>query len=259
MMCHHPDHTTSSSSSSPLCYGVLKIFRSKVVYEHTKRCLTLLQNEDFVPRLLYSNDTTLTIVEEDRGQLTMMNAPIPMDFDQQIHRMICRLRQYYRIIHRDITYTNFVIDPKTGFISLIDFGDAFVAIDEETEVGLLTGTNLMANAKSGPADNNSNNNIILRIEPPPTKRVRYSSSSPSSLLCWWSNRSNWNGRNMVNLFNIWLYSYDEEARVSQFIQDTIPHIHGTRQWRPPPQRLDINTIDELKTVSLLLKQKLKGG
>ena len=88
MMCHRNDHTTTSAKTSPSCYGVVKIFRFKSVYDHTKRCLTMLHDEDFVPNLLYSNDTTLTIVEEDRGQLTMMNSPVPIDFDVQL-RYVC--------------------------------------------------------------------------------------------------------------------------------------------------------------------------
>ena len=201
LMCHHKDHTTSSSRTSPTCYGVAKIYKSKTVYEHTKRCSMILAEEDFVPNLLYYNDTTQTIVEEDRGQLTMMNAAIPLDFDQQIRRMVCRLSTKYKIVHRDLYYPNFVIDPSTGFISLIDFGDAFVAASQT-----------LASPKS------------------PTEFA--TDSTTAAFMSFWRNGENWNRRNLINLFNIWLHSYDEQQHVEQFIEKTIPHIYGNRQWRP---------------------------
>jgi serine/threonine protein kinase len=192
----------------------VKIYKSPTVYEHAKRCLTLLAKEDFVPNILYYSDADLTIVEEDRGQLTMMNAAIPLDFDQQIHRMICILHHRYKIIHRDIAYTNFVVDPQTGFVSLIDFGDAFVAHTSSDDV-------------IGVSSSSSSS-------PPPSMQA----------LKWWKDVDNWNGRNLINLLNIWLSTYDENERVEQFITDTIPHIYGKRQWRPPPQKWRLNTNDE---------------
>jgi serine/threonine protein kinase len=75
---------------------------------------------------LYSDDATNTLVEEDKGWLSMRNSPIPVDFDQQLRRMLCILRQH-SVVHRDVTYSNFLIDEITGMIYLIDFGDAFVA------------------------------------------------------------------------------------------------------------------------------------
>jgi serine/threonine protein kinase len=86
--------------------------------------LTLLKDTGIVPRLLYADDTTNTLVEEDKGWLSMRNSPIPLDFDQQLRRILCLLRQN-RIVHRDMTYPNFVIDEITGMIYLIDFGDSF--------------------------------------------------------------------------------------------------------------------------------------
>ena len=201
LMCHHKDHTTSSSRTSPTCYGVAKIYKSKTVYEHTKRCSMMLAEEDFVPNLLYYNDTTQTLVEEDRGQLTMMNAAIPLDFDQQLRRMVCRLSTKYRIVHRDLYYPNFVIDPSTGYISLIDFGDAFVAASQT-----------LTSPKSA------------------------TESATTEFMSFWRNNENWNRRNLINLFNIWLHSYDEQQYVERFIEMTIPHIYGNRQWRPKVPR-----------------------
>ena len=126
-------------------------------------------------------------------------------------RIVCILHQKYRIIHRDISYTNFVIDAKTGFISLIDYGDAFVA---ETPPPPGKGTD----GKT------------------PGTLSSSSLSSPSSSLGWtyWMMyRKNWNRRNMINAFNIWLKGYNELSRLDEFIDNTRPHIYGTRQWRPP--------------------------
>jgi hypothetical protein len=121
-------YSGSTSTHSQVCRGILKIYQSKVVYRHVKRCLTLLQGTGIAPRILYSDDATHTLVEEDQGWLTMRNSPIPVDFDQQLRRILCILRQH-SIVHRDLTYPNIVIDEVTGKLSIIDMGDAFVAID----------------------------------------------------------------------------------------------------------------------------------
>lgn len=107
------------------CYGVVKKFRSKAVYRHVKRCLTILHHTGFTPRIMYADDETSTLVEEDLGFVTMLNAPIPIDFDKQIRHIHCVLREH-SIIHRDLTYPNFIIEPNTGKMKLIDFGDAFI-------------------------------------------------------------------------------------------------------------------------------------
>lgn len=110
------------------CRGILKTYRSKVVYEHVKRALTILADTRIVPRILFSDDATRTLVEESMGQVTMMNSPIPVDFDQQLRRILCILRQH-KVIHRDLTFPNFVVDEVSGMIFLIDFGDAFLGVD----------------------------------------------------------------------------------------------------------------------------------
>ncbi|OEU19353.1 hypothetical protein FRACYDRAFT_235400 [Fragilariopsis cylindrus CCMP1102] len=135
----------SLSLSLPLslssCRGILKVYQSNTVYQHVKFCLTLLQDTGIVPRILYSNDTTQTIVEEEKGQYTMRSYystkststifKIPIDFDQQLRRILCILQQH-SLIHRDITDANFMIDDETGMISIIDFGDAaYVAAYDE--------------------------------------------------------------------------------------------------------------------------------
>lgn len=122
----------SSSNLETECRGVLKIYRSRTVYEHVKRTLTILADTGIVPRVLYSDDTTNTLVEESMGEVTMMNSPIPVDFDEQLRRIFCILRQH-KVVHRDVKYTNIVINDVTGMLFLIDFGDAFLG----TEGGVL--------------------------------------------------------------------------------------------------------------------------
>ena len=107
------------------CRGVLKIYPQRSVYELVKRCLTLLEHAQIAPRILYADDATATMVEEDLGTITMMNSPIPMDFDLQLRRIRCILREH-AILHRDLLFRNFIIDKKTGKVFVIDFGDAFV-------------------------------------------------------------------------------------------------------------------------------------
>jgi Phosphotransferase enzyme family len=115
-----------------LCRGILKQYQSRAVYQHVKRCLTLLNDTGIAPRLVYTDDDTLTLVEEDKGFLTMRNSPIPVDFDQQLRRILCILRQH-SIIHRDLTYPNFIIDEVTGMLYIIDFGDAHVGTTDDNE------------------------------------------------------------------------------------------------------------------------------
>ncbi|KAG7349734.1 phosphotransferase enzyme family protein [Nitzschia inconspicua] len=182
------------------CRGIMKQYQSPAVYRHVKRCLTLLNGTGIAPRLLYSDDATLTLVEEDKGFLTMRNSPIPVDFDQQLRRILCILR-HYSIVHRDLTYPNFVIDEVTGMLYIIDFGDSHVGAG--------------ANERAG---------------------------------------DYWNWRNVQNLFNIWWNSYDEEARMEEFITKTIPEIRGSRQWRPPTHQW--TSLSQNKMGSLLLSREL---
>jgi hypothetical protein len=131
------------------CTGVVKVYRYPSVYFHVKYCLTLLQNTGIVPRILYADDATHTLVEEDLGRVTMMNSKIPLDFDLQLRRIRCIL-QRHRIIHRDITWRNFIVDMEAGFITIIDFGDAFLwggdnEDDEDDERNILYGWRNMIN------------------------------------------------------------------------------------------------------------------
>jgi hypothetical protein len=115
--------THTPQTSSPICRGIVKHYKHRSVYDHVKRILTTLEHTGIVPRLLYSDDSSLTLVEEDKGFLTMRNSPIPVDFDVQLRRILCILRKH-AIVHRDLTYPNFIIDEVTGMIYIIDFGDA---------------------------------------------------------------------------------------------------------------------------------------
>jgi hypothetical protein len=107
------------------CRGVTKVYRSKAVYHHVKRCLTLLQDAGIGARILYADDETATMVEEDMGRVTMLNSEIPDDFDVQLWRIRCLLR-HHQILHRDLTWQNIIVNQFTGKLYVIDFGDAFV-------------------------------------------------------------------------------------------------------------------------------------
>lgn len=113
----------------PNCRGVVKVFRSESTYHHVKRCLILLQDSGITARLLYSDDETLTLVEEEIASSTLWEAPIPREFDIQLLFIRCILLQH-SIVHRDFTAPNFVVNPMTGRLYIIDFGDAFVWDDQ---------------------------------------------------------------------------------------------------------------------------------
>jgi tRNA A-37 threonylcarbamoyl transferase component Bud32 len=111
--------------SSEECRGVLKIYRSKSIYRHVKRCLRLLEKSGMTSRILYTDDENKIMVEEDLGSLTMMNSPVPFDYAPQLRRIHCILQEH-SIIHRDFNFRNFIVDPSTGYIRIIDFGDAVI-------------------------------------------------------------------------------------------------------------------------------------
>jgi hypothetical protein len=208
-----PTHHSTSRRGNPEteCRGILKTYRTRTVYEHVKRALTILADTGIVPRILYSDDATLTLVEESKGKLTMMNSQIPVDFDHQLRRILCILRRH-KIVHRDVTFPNFVVDEATGMVYLIDFGDAFLG----TEGGIMA-------------------NLF------PSWRIHQ------------DRPFNW--RNVENLLNIWLSSYDEERRLEELIATARPKVSGERQWRPKPWKW--TTHSEMKMGSLLVSAQIK--
>lgn len=107
------------------CRGVVKIYRTKAMYFQVKRCLTMLENTGITSRILFADDETGTMVEEDMGEITLMNSPVPWDYKEQMHRIQCILQQH-AIIHRDFNFRNIIANQETGMIHIIDFGDAVV-------------------------------------------------------------------------------------------------------------------------------------
>jgi hypothetical protein len=111
------------SFSSDTCRGIVKVYKSRAVCEHVKRCLKMLEPAgDVGARILYADDKTM--VEENMGP-TMSISTWPDDFEIQLRRIVCILRKH-SIIHRDLNWKNFVVDETTGRIYVIDLGDAFV-------------------------------------------------------------------------------------------------------------------------------------
>lgn len=107
------------------CRGVVKVYRSKAMYFQVKRCLLMLQEAGITSRILYADDETGTMVEEDMGEVTLMNSPVPWDYKEQMHLIQCILQQH-SIIHRDFNFRNFIANQATGKINIIDFGDSVV-------------------------------------------------------------------------------------------------------------------------------------
>lgn len=110
------------------CRGVVKIFQSRSIYHHAKRCLELLQDSGITARLLYSDDESLTLVEEQISPYPLWDAPVPFDVGTQLLNIRCILLQH-SILHRDFTANNFIVDPIGGKLFVIDFSDAFVGDD----------------------------------------------------------------------------------------------------------------------------------
>ncbi len=128
LQCPRPDQ---NNDDSPPCRGILKVFRSEVMYRHVKRCLKILQDSVITSRILYSDDHTMTLVEEELASATLWDAPIPRDFDVQLLYIRCILLKH-SIVHRDFTAANFMVHQNTGKVYVIDFSDAFIWDDEWT-------------------------------------------------------------------------------------------------------------------------------
>ena len=188
------------------CIGVYKKYQSPSVYLHVKHILTMMHNSTVTPRILYADDPSLVIVEEDLGHVTMMNSRIPLDFEIQITRIHCIL-QYYGIIHRDITWRNFIIDLSVGYISIIDFGDAYI-----------------------------------------WKKISNNNENDHQSESW---------RNMVNLFNIWWKSYNEEEQFKHFVSVTNKNLKGERIWQPEHRwtSLQANKVGRAMVLNSQLQQQ----
>lgn len=127
----------ASSQQQPWCRGVLKIYRWKHVYHHVKRCHKILEKYGIVPKILYADDESKTMVEENLGK-TISSSLLPEDFETQLRRLLCIFRQE-KMIHRDLNWQNVVVDEEIGKVYLIDLGDAFAW----TSDGAFHGENFM--------------------------------------------------------------------------------------------------------------------
>lgn len=113
----------------PTCRGIVKVFRSAATYHHIKYCLNILQDSHITARLLYSDDESLTLVEEELALSTLWDAPIPRDFNVQLQFIRCILLKH-SMVHRDFTSANFMVHQVTGKVYVIDFSDAFIWDDQ---------------------------------------------------------------------------------------------------------------------------------
>jgi len=120
-------NSTAADDDTTECRGVVKVYRSRAVYHHVKRCLLLLAEDTtsyVTSPILYADDASATMVEANAGP-AMSISTWPDDFEPQLRRIMCLLRRQH-MIHRDLNWQNFVVDETTGRIYIIDFGDAFV-------------------------------------------------------------------------------------------------------------------------------------
>ena len=114
----------NAASAPPRCRGVVKIYRWKHVYHHVKRCHKILEPYGIVPNILFADDESKLMVEENLGR-TISTSLLPEDFEGQLRRLLCIFRKE-KIIHRDLNWQNVVVNEETGKVYLIDLGDAFV-------------------------------------------------------------------------------------------------------------------------------------
>lgn len=206
------------------CRGVVKIYRSKAMYHQVKRCLTMLKDANITSRILYADDETGTMVEEDMGEVTLMNSPVPYDYKEQLHRIQCILQQH-SIIHRDFNFRNFIANQVTGKINIIDFGDAVV-----WEGGLWN----MQNYNWRNLQNVCVHGCIMMTHFAFLSFQTDSDFSFSKLLI--SKLFLFGYCNPDQLFSLWWRRHDSEDQFRIMFEVAEPMLKGKRIWRQPVQQ-----------------------
>jgi len=107
-----------SSTTTP-CRGVVKIYSQHRVYHHVKRIYQKIEEDQrnkselvfvYAPRMLYFDDATHTMVEEDLGPpMRLAKNKLPSDWEIQIRLLHCALLLQHSLLHRDWTDVNILI------------------------------------------------------------------------------------------------------------------------------------------------------
>lgn len=100
---------------------IIKTHRKKDTYNNEKKNYILLQNENFLPKLIYFDDKNLKLLITDVGNAlpTIKNINLK-DYENELVNIINIMHDKYNIFHNDLRPKNICIDENNN-IKLIDF------------------------------------------------------------------------------------------------------------------------------------------
>jgi len=106
---------------------IIKTHRNDITYNREKNAYILLQNENFLPKLVYFNDKNLKLCITDVGDALPIIKKIKninlKDYEKELVNIIDIMHNKYNIFHNDLRPFNICID-KNNNIKLIDFDQA---------------------------------------------------------------------------------------------------------------------------------------
>lgn len=100
---------------------IIKTHSHRHTYNTEKNAYIKLQNENFLPKLVYFDDKTLKLCITDVGDAlpTIKNIKLK-DYEKQLVNIINIMHDKYNLFHNDLRPKNICID-KNNNIKLIDF------------------------------------------------------------------------------------------------------------------------------------------
>ena len=103
---------------------IIKTHHNHNTYNNEKNAYILLQNENFLPKLVYFDDKNLKLCITDVGDSlpTIKNINLK-DYEKELVNIINIMHDKYNIFHNDLRPKNICID-KNNNIKLIDFDRA---------------------------------------------------------------------------------------------------------------------------------------
>lgn len=100
---------------------IIKTHRNHNTYNNEKNAYILLQNENFLPKLVYFDDKNLKLCITDVGDALPRIKNINLkDYEKELVNIINIMHDKYNIFHNDLRPKNICID-KNNNIKLIDF------------------------------------------------------------------------------------------------------------------------------------------
>jgi len=103
---------------------IIKTHRYDRTYNNEKNAYILLQNENFLPKLVYFDDKNLKLCITDVGDALPVIKNINLKYyEKELVNIINIMHDKYNIFHNDLRPKNICID-KNNKIKLIDFDSA---------------------------------------------------------------------------------------------------------------------------------------